>query len=61
MLEALRAVDRHLGIRTEQRVASTDANIPLFLWASRHSASVREAMEAESTPAVNGMTQVVAS
>ena len=31
LLEALRAVDRHLGIRTEQRVASTDANIPLSL------------------------------
>jgi tripeptide aminopeptidase len=29
LLEALSAVDRHLGIRTEQRVASTDANIPL--------------------------------
>src|SRR5580658_2794815 len=29
LLEALHAVDRHLGIRTEQRVASTDANIPL--------------------------------
>lgn len=27
----LRAVDRHLGIRTEQRTASTDANIPLSL------------------------------
>jgi tripeptide aminopeptidase len=31
LLEALYAVDRHLGIRTEQRVASTDANIPLSL------------------------------
>jgi len=31
LLEALQAVDRHLGIRTEQRVASTDANIPLSL------------------------------
>jgi acetylornithine deacetylase/succinyl-diaminopimelate desuccinylase-like protein len=31
LLEALFAVDRHLGIRTEQRVASTDANIPLSL------------------------------
>jgi tripeptide aminopeptidase len=31
LLEALLAVDRHLGIRTEQRVASTDANIPLSL------------------------------
>lgn len=31
LLEALLAVDRHLGIRTEQRVASTDANIPLAL------------------------------
>jgi tripeptide aminopeptidase len=29
ILETLRAVDRHLGIRTETRVASTDANIPL--------------------------------
>ncbi|MFZ0663783.1 MAG: M20/M25/M40 family metallo-hydrolase [Acidobacteriaceae bacterium] len=27
----LRAVDRHLGIRTEPRTASTDANIPLSL------------------------------
>jgi tripeptide aminopeptidase len=31
LLEAVHAVDRHLGIRTEQRVASTDANIPLSL------------------------------
>ncbi|AXC14431.1 Peptidase T [Acidisarcina polymorpha] len=31
ILEALRAVDRHLGIRTELRTASTDANIPLSL------------------------------
>jgi tripeptide aminopeptidase len=31
LLEALQAVDRHLGIRTELRVASTDANIPLSL------------------------------
>jgi tripeptide aminopeptidase len=31
LLNALRAVDRHLGIRTEERVASTDANIPLSL------------------------------
>ncbi|HTV83588.1 MAG TPA: M20/M25/M40 family metallo-hydrolase [Acidobacteriaceae bacterium] len=31
LLELLRAVDRHLGIRTEPRVASTDANIPLSL------------------------------
>jgi tripeptide aminopeptidase len=31
LLEALHAVDRHLGIRTEPRVASTDANIPLSL------------------------------
>jgi tripeptide aminopeptidase len=31
LLEALHAADRHLGIRTEQRVASTDANIPLSL------------------------------
>ena len=31
LLDALHAVDRHLGIRTEQRIASTDANIPLSL------------------------------
>jgi acetylornithine deacetylase/succinyl-diaminopimelate desuccinylase-like protein len=31
ILDALCAVDRHLGIRTEERVASTDANIPLSL------------------------------
>jgi acetylornithine deacetylase/succinyl-diaminopimelate desuccinylase-like protein len=31
LLDGLHAVDRHLGIRTEQRVASTDANIPLSL------------------------------
>ncbi|MBB6146509.1 acetylornithine deacetylase/succinyl-diaminopimelate desuccinylase-like protein [Silvibacterium bohemicum] len=29
LLDVLRAVDRHLSIRTELRVASTDANIPL--------------------------------
>jgi acetylornithine deacetylase/succinyl-diaminopimelate desuccinylase-like protein len=31
LLEALRAVDRHLDLRTEQRLGSTDANIPLSL------------------------------
>ncbi len=31
LFAALRAVDRHLGIRTEPRIASTDANIPLSL------------------------------
>lgn len=31
ILELLRGVDRHLGIRTEIRIASTDANIPLSL------------------------------
>ena len=29
LYETLRAVDRHLNIRTERRIASTDANIPL--------------------------------
>jgi acetylornithine deacetylase/succinyl-diaminopimelate desuccinylase-like protein len=31
LLEALRAVDRHLGLRTDQRVGSTDANLPMSL------------------------------
>jgi acetylornithine deacetylase/succinyl-diaminopimelate desuccinylase-like protein len=31
LLEALAAVDRHLGLRTELRLGSTDANIPLSL------------------------------
>jgi acetylornithine deacetylase/succinyl-diaminopimelate desuccinylase-like protein len=31
LFENLRAVDRHFGIRTEPRIASTDANIPLSL------------------------------
>lgn len=31
LLELLRGVDRHLSIRMEQRIASTDANIPLSL------------------------------
>ena len=31
LMEALRAVDRHLGVRTELRLGSTDANIPLSL------------------------------
>ena len=31
LLEALRAVDRHLSIRTDLRLGSTDANIPLSL------------------------------
>ncbi len=30
LLETLRAVDRHLGLRTDLRLGSTDANIPLF-------------------------------
>jgi acetylornithine deacetylase/succinyl-diaminopimelate desuccinylase-like protein len=31
LLATLRAVDRHLGLRTEFRMGSTDANIPLAL------------------------------
>ena len=31
LLHTLRAVDRHLGIRTELRLGSTDANLPLSL------------------------------
>ncbi len=31
LLEALRAVDRHLSLRTDLRLGSTDANIPLSL------------------------------
>ena len=31
LLEALRAVDRHLNLKTELRLGSTDANIPLSL------------------------------
>jgi acetylornithine deacetylase/succinyl-diaminopimelate desuccinylase-like protein len=31
LLDTLRAVDRHLGLRTDQRLGSTDANIPLAL------------------------------
>ena len=31
ILETLRAVDRHLGLKTQLRLASTDANIPLSL------------------------------
>jgi di/tripeptidase len=29
LLHTLRAVDRHLSLRTEQRLGSTDANIPM--------------------------------
>jgi acetylornithine deacetylase/succinyl-diaminopimelate desuccinylase-like protein len=31
LLDALRAVDRHLGLQTDLRLGSTDANIPLSL------------------------------
>ncbi len=31
LLQTLRAVDRHLGLRTELRLGSTDANLPLSL------------------------------
>jgi hypothetical protein len=31
LLETLRGVDRHLGLRTDLRLGSTDANIPLSL------------------------------
>jgi acetylornithine deacetylase/succinyl-diaminopimelate desuccinylase-like protein len=31
VLETLRAVDRHLGLRTDLRLGSTDANIPISL------------------------------
>ena len=30
-MDVLRAVDRHLTLHTEQRIGSTDANIPLAL------------------------------
>ncbi len=29
LLETLRSVDRHLGLRTDLRLGSTDANIPI--------------------------------
>ncbi len=31
LIETVRAVDRHLGLRTELRIGSTDANLPLSL------------------------------
>ena len=31
LMEAIKAVDRHLGLRTDLRLGSTDANIPLSL------------------------------
>ena len=31
LLESLRAVDRHLGLKTDLRIGSTDANLPLSL------------------------------
>jgi hypothetical protein len=31
LFEGLRAVDRHLGLRSDFRLGSTDANIPLSL------------------------------
>lgn len=31
LLRSLRAIDRHLGLTTEARIASTDANLPLSL------------------------------
>jgi len=31
LLDALKAVDRHLGLRTDQRLGSTDANLPMSL------------------------------
>jgi acetylornithine deacetylase/succinyl-diaminopimelate desuccinylase-like protein len=31
LLDALRAVDRHMGLRTDQRLGSTDANLPMSL------------------------------
>jgi acetylornithine deacetylase/succinyl-diaminopimelate desuccinylase-like protein len=31
LLETVRAVDRHLGLRTDLRLGSTDANLPLSL------------------------------
>jgi tripeptide aminopeptidase len=31
LLQTLKAVDRHLGIRTEMRLGSTDANVPLAM------------------------------
>jgi acetylornithine deacetylase/succinyl-diaminopimelate desuccinylase-like protein len=31
LLNALRAVDRHLGLRTDQKVGSTDANLPMSM------------------------------
>jgi tripeptide aminopeptidase len=31
LMETIRAVDRHLGLRTDLRLGSTDANLPLSL------------------------------
>ncbi len=31
MIRSIRAIDRHLGITTESRIASTDANLPLSI------------------------------
>jgi di/tripeptidase len=31
LLDSLRSVDRHLGIATEARIGSTDANLPLSM------------------------------
>ena len=31
LLQTIKSVDRHLSIRTEPRIGSTDANIPLFM------------------------------
>ena len=60
LLEALHAVDRHLGIRTEQRVASTDANIPLSLGIPALSIGAEEMGEG-SIRAANGTTPAAGS
>ena len=31
ILQTIKSVDRHLSIRTEPRIGSSDANIPLFM------------------------------
>ena len=61
ILETLRAVDRHLGLHTQLRLASTDANIPLSLGIPALSLGAGGEGGVAFTPATSGSTRLAAS
>lgn len=59
IIQIIRAVDAHLGIKSIPRLASTDANIPLSLGKGLLPSAL-EAMAAAHTLCANGLTAAIA-